>query len=142
MASLIEVALRHAEVETAGDLEATMKTLVAEPIYEFFPIGLRMVGPALVRRYYEHLIQNFLPRVQTTELVGEFTGEQGVAQEYDVLVDVEGLGAGGTGIERHRIVGVLYGEGDLLTGERIYGSDRALRLLLGPVIDELESLGS
>ena len=95
-----------------------------------------------MRRYYEHLIQNFLPRVQTTELVGEFTGEQGVAQEYDVLVDVEGLGAGGTGIERHRIVGVLYGEGDLLTGERIYGSDRALRLLLGPVIDELESLGS
>mgnify|MGYP001216764636 CR=1 FL=1 len=29
----------HAEVETAGQLEETMATLVEDPIYDFFPAG-------------------------------------------------------------------------------------------------------
>ena len=42
------------------------------------------------------------------------------------------------GLERHRLVGILTMGERLMTGERIYGSERALRLMLGPVFDELE----
>ena len=43
--------------------------------------------------------------------------------------------------EAHRVVGVLYREGSLLGGERVYASERCLRLMAGDdLIDELEPL--
>jgi len=121
----------HAEVETAGQMEETMATLVENPVYDFFPIGLRLEGGDAVRRYYRHLFDHFLPFVEGSEVVGEWVDENALVQEYVVHLRHEGKE------ERHFLVGILYVEGDLLGGERIWGSETALRRLLGPVYAEL-----
>lgn len=122
---------RHAEEETACRMEETMATLVEHPVYDFFPVGLRLEGGEAVRAYYQHLFDEFLPFVESTRLVSEWAGEDALAQEYEVVLRKEGA------LERHFILGVLYVEGTLLGGERIWGSEHTLRRLLGPVYDTL-----
>ena len=121
----------HAEVETAGQLEETMATLVEEPIYDFFPVGLRLEGAAAVRRYYRHLFDHFLPSVTGSEVIGEWVDERALVQEYVVHIHQNGQ------TERHFLTGILYVQGEKLGGERIWGSETALRRLLGPLYDEL-----
>ncbi len=60
--------------------------------------------------------------------------EGSVAQEYDITVELDGAH------ETHRVLGVLYASGNLLGGERIYGSERVIRLMLGEMFDELKPL--
>jgi hypothetical protein len=57
-----------------------------------------------------------------------------VAQEYEIALRVDGA------VEHFRVIGVLYARGDKLGGERVYASDRFVRLLTGPLFDELEPL--
>lgn len=134
IAQVLAIGMNHAEVETAGELDDTMATLVAEPVYEFFPVGLRMRGADRVRRYYQHLMDHFLPNVEDAALVDQWCNEHSLNQEYDIEVRVDDQ------LERHRVVGVLLVVGDRLSGERIYGSERVLRLMLGDLYDELEPL--
>ena len=54
IAELTAIAHRHAAAEADGDLAATLATLEPEPVYELYPVGLRMTGLPLARRYYEH----------------------------------------------------------------------------------------
>ncbi len=122
---------RHAEVETDCRMEETMATLVERPVYDFLPVGLRLEGADAVRAYYAHLFEHFLPHVESTDLVGEWVDESALVQEYVVHLGVDGV------VERHRIIGILYVEGTLLGGERIWGNEAALRRLLGPVYDQL-----
>ena len=125
----------HARVETAGDLEATMATLVDDPVYEFQPVGRVLRGSEGVRRYYVHLMEHFLPNVESADVVDEWCNENALMQEYDVVVRIDDEP------ERHRVVGVLVVGEEKLLGERIYGSERALRLMLGDTLyDELEDL--
>jgi hypothetical protein len=124
----------HARIETEGDLPGTMATLVDDPIYEFQPVGRVLRGRAGVERYYTHLMEHFLPKVETADIVDEWCNENALIQEYDVTVRVDGE------LERHRVVGVLVVGEEKLLGERIYGSERALRLMLGDLYDELEAL--
>ena len=124
----------HAAVETARDLEATMDTLVAEPIYDFLPAGRRMRGRDAVRRYYEHLMQDFMPAQRGFRLIDEWSGEASLAQEYVLEID------GPSGPERHHVIGILFASearDGLLGGERIWGSETILRRMVGPIWDEL-----
>jgi hypothetical protein len=134
IAQVLAVGTNHAQVETAGDLDSTMATLVPDPVYEFFPVGLRMRGTDAVRRYYEHLMAHFLPKVEAATVIDEWCNESSLNQEYDVSVRVDGR------LERHRVLGILEVAGDRLSGERIYASERALRLMLGDVYDELQPI--
>ena len=123
----------HARVETEGDLPATMATLVADPVYEFLPVGGLLKGRDKVQAYYEHLIGSFLPNVEDATLVDDWCNENALVEEYAMQVRVDGK------IERHRVTGILVFDGDLMTGERIWGSERALRLMLGDALfDALE----
>jgi hypothetical protein len=85
-----------------------------------------------VRRYYEHLMGAFLPRVEHSELLDQWCNESSLAQEYDVDVRTD------DGLERHRLIGILVVGDERMRGERIYGSERALRLMLGDQFDELD----
>ena len=58
---VIEIGTHHAVVETQGDLAGTMETLEPEPVYEFHPVGGILRGEDAVRRYYQNLIESFLP---------------------------------------------------------------------------------
>ena len=133
IADVERIGTAHALIETERDLEGTMATLVDDPVYEFYPVGGVLRGREGVRRYYEHLMNEFLPRVENAALVDQWVNEGALIQEYDADVHTD------EGMERHRLVGVLVIGEDKLLGERIYGSERALRLMLGDALfDELE----
>lgn len=131
---MLELGRRHASLEARRELDALMETLVGDPVYEFHPLGLRLSGGARVRRYYRQFFENFMERIVGYELLEEWVNETSVAQEYDITVELEGVR------ETHRVLGVLYADGSLLGGERIYGSERILRLMAGPMFAELEPL--
>ena len=44
LAELVEVAYRHAAAEGAGDLAGTLATMEDEPVYELYPVGLRLAN--------------------------------------------------------------------------------------------------
>ncbi|GAB3322071.1 hypothetical protein [Haliea atlantica] len=58
---LLEIAYRHTVAEENGDYEGTLATLEANPVYELFPVGLRMSGMDAARRYYRHFFDNVAP---------------------------------------------------------------------------------
>lgn len=129
-----EIGYEHARIETEGDLPGTMATLIASPVYEFQPVGALLRGRDAVERYYEHLMAHFLPHVENAVVIEEWCNETSLAQEYDVDVRIDGV------LERHRVAGILLVEGDLLRGERIWGGERILRLMLGDALyDGLEA---
>ena len=47
---------------------------------------------------------------------------------------------GPDGPETHHVIGILWAEGELMGGERIWGSEACLRAMVGPLFDELERI--
>ena len=132
---MVELGTRHAELEARRDLEGTLATLVPDPVYELLPVGRKLSGMQQVLRYYEHLFSSFIPSTRSYRLLEQWANEHSVAQEYEIEVDVGGA------LERHRVVGILFASGGLLGGERVYGSERVLRLMAGDALfDELPPL--
>jgi hypothetical protein len=105
---------------------------VENPVYGFYPAGLGMRGQDRVRRYYEHLFESFIPATKSHRLIDEWANAASLAQEYEIVLQLAGR------LETQRVLGILYAEGDLLGGERVYASDRCIRLMTGPLYDELE----
>jgi ketosteroid isomerase-like protein len=127
---LIEIAHRHAAAEARGDMDATMATLGDDPVYELLPVGLTFRGRDAARTYYEYFFSTFRPMAERGELRSEYVSDDGLAQEYVLHVRLPD----GTQ-ERHPLVSVLtFGE-SALAGERVYASERLLRLLFGPAFD-------
>ena len=133
-ARMLALGTLHARLEAERKLEPLMQTLVRQPVYEFYPLGMRMGGADQVRRYYRQFFSDFMAKVAGYELREEWVNERSVAQEYDITLDVHGAH------ETHRVLGVLYASGHLLGGERIYGSERVIRLMLGDLFDELKPI--
>jgi hypothetical protein len=135
--AMLELGTRHALLEAEGRLDEVMDTLVADPVYEFWPSGRRMRGRAQVRRYYEHLIGTFFGQQKSYRLIEEWLSERSLAQEYEMVVEFEG------GPEAHHVIGILFASAErdgLLGGERIWGSPAILAKMVGPVWDELEEI--
>ena len=134
VAQMAELGMRHSTLEAQGRLEPLLETLVEDPVYEFHPIGLGMRGGDPVRRFYTQFCERFLPMRHGYELISQWVSESSVAQEYDVSLRVDGR------VEQHRVLGVLYASGGLLGGERVYASERFIRLMTGELFDELKPL--
>lgn len=94
-------------------------------------MGMRMTGGETTTGYYAQFFEDFMEKIVGYELLDAWVNEDSVAQEYDITVDSDGEH------ETHRVIGVLYREGELLGGERIYGSDRLVRLFTGKMFDAL-----
>jgi hypothetical protein len=134
LAELTAIAHRHAAAEAAGDLAATLATLEPDPIYELYPVGLRMTGLSLARRYYAHFFARVAPRIASYEMLGEWINELGVLQEYRVSIRYEDAPT-----RDFRIMGLLkFGDG-ALAGERLYAEEELLRILFEPLWGELEA---
>jgi hypothetical protein len=112
-----------------------MATLEDDCVYELQPVGRRLLGRDRARRYYEWFFPNFRPRVVDYALRAEWANENGVAQEYTIWV----RGDAGE-IERHEVIGILTFGTTALSGERVYGDERILRLMFGPLFDEAEPI--
>lgn len=134
-AQLVEIAHRHAQAEAACDVDAIMGTLEPDPIYQFQPLGRGFAGAAMTRRWYETFVREFMPRVGGFSLRGEWLGDSGLAQEYQVEV------RGDDGQPRaYEVLGILlFGERGLC-GERIYTSEALLRLMAGSLWSQLGPL--
>ena len=137
--AMLELGRRHAELEARRALDPLMATLVENPSYEFHPMGLGMSGGDQVRRYYRQFMDDYMERIVEYQLLEEWVNKSAVVQEYDITVGVDG------GQETHRVVGILFAESTadgsvLLGGERVFASERCIRLMAGEIYDELEPL--
>jgi hypothetical protein len=132
IAALSGIARAHAAAEANGDLEATMATLEAEPVYDLHPVGLRMTGGQLTRRYYEHFFANVGPRIAGFTLIGEWVNELGVLQEYTVRYRYDD-----GRVREFHVMGLLTFGQERLSGERLYADTEFLRLLFAPVWNRL-----
>jgi hypothetical protein len=131
---LVAIALAHAQSESGNDIELTLSTLEADPVYELQPVGRVLRGMPAARRYYEHFFSRFRPLVRGYELRGEWVTDEGVGQEYVIRLATE------RGEERHHVIGILTFGADALSGERVYASERLLRTMFGPAYDQSEPL--
>lgn len=125
---------RHAQLEAEGDLDGVMATLVDDPIYDFWPIGRRARGRGAVRRYYEHLIDVFIPTQRGYRLVEEWWTDRSLCQEYEIEVNAP------QGARTYQVIGILWAEGELMGGERVWANEECLRAMVGPLFDELEPI--
>jgi hypothetical protein len=132
---LVAIALAHARSETGHDIELTLSTLEADPVYELQPVGRVLRGMAGARRYYEHFFARFRPLVRGFELRNEWVTDEGVGQEYVIT-----LATPERGEERHAVIGILTFGRDALSGERVYASERLLQLMFGPAYELAEPL--
>ncbi|QDX81669.1 hypothetical protein B9N43_10630 [Denitratisoma sp. DHT3] len=131
----IALAHRHAQAESDADVEGTLATLEAEPAYHFYPAGRKFTGMDNTRRFYEHFVSHFKPRIRNVEFHGEAVGADGLYQEYTVTLE------GDDGQARdYRILGVLVFGENALAGERIYADEALFRLLAGPLWNKMEPI--
>ena len=132
---LVAIAKAHALSETGNDIELTLSTLEPDPVYELQPMGRVLRGMPAARRYYEHFFARFRPLVRGFELRNEWVTDEGVGQEYVItLVTPE------RGEEREHVIGILTFGKEALSGERVYASERLLRLMFGPAYELSEPL--
>ncbi len=131
---MLELATRHAKVESRKRLDDLMDTLIEEPVYEFLAQGLTLRGGARVRRYYRQFFEDYMSRVTGGRRLGQWGDETAVAREDAIEI------AGADGPEVHRVMSVLFAEGDRLGGERIYASDHVVRMMAGEMFAELEPI--
>jgi len=129
---LVKVALKHAQAEGSGDMANTLGTLEAEPIYELYPVGRKMIGMQNTRRYYEHFFAEVQPRIMGWEMIAEWIGDDGLLQEYSLTYKYDGGPA-----KTFRIIGILtFGE-TKLSGERLYADEELLKIMFAPIWDEM-----
>lgn len=131
-ADLLSIAKAHAHAEEGDDPGPVLETLEADCVYELQPAGLRLEGIDVARRYYDHFFGTFRPLVAGFQLRGEWSDDRGLGQEYTIWTSTGPNGA----LERHEVIGILTFGAEKLSGERVYGSERLLRLMFGPVYDE------
>ena len=128
-------ALRHIEAEARDDLEGTLATLAADPVYELWPLGLQMRGLDRLRRYYRHFFEVARPHIADYVVHGLCYGETSMISEITLTWRYDD---GSTRQFRNATV-LVYGEGGI-AGERMYAEPEFFRLLLGPVLADLEPI--
>jgi len=130
LAQLIEMSHRHSAAEAALDVEATLATMEAPYFYEVWPAGLRMEGREQARRYYTYHFATLRPRMIGMDRIGDWEGEDGVVIER--LVHVRNDDGS---VEKFRVIAVqAFGENGI-AGERMYASDKFIKLIFGPMLD-------
>lgn len=134
-AEFLALARAHAAAEGLGDLEGTLATLDVEPVFELYPVGLRLTGMARVRRYYEHFLQVVSPCFDRDGIVqlAEWVGPTGLIQEYHLPYRY----ASGEIRVFHIVSELVFGRERLL-GERMSASEELFRIMYAPLWNELE----
>jgi hypothetical protein len=125
-----ELAQTHAYHEDRGEFEPLLRTLTSDAVYQFCPLGVQLEGVDAVLRYYERVERHYSPLVEQSRVEMFVASESAAAIEYALQLRLDG------GRVDDRLVVVLPVRGRLFSGERIYSSERVLRLLLGEMIDE------
>ena len=134
---LIDVAYARLMAEGEADLDGAMASFEGEPVYELFPVGRRMRGMDAARRYYRHFFAEVLPRLVNDKIIvhGNSVTETGLINE-STLVYRHDDGAE----QSFRVLGILVFGEKAVTGERIFADEAFLRVMFGPLWDEMEPI--
>jgi len=122
---------KHMECETNLDLEGVLETLVDHPVYEFYPLRLKLEGKENIRKFYREHFDDFFPKIKSHKLINEWWGPETVCMEYDLWLNEPALD------RAHRILVVLTAKGLLLNGERFYAEEELVRLMTGNTFSRL-----
>jgi hypothetical protein len=140
-AAVLALCHEHAAAEAAFDVDRILRTLVPEPIYEFYPANRSLTGWERVETFYRVEYPRFAATVTNFEVLGEWVNEKAALQEYVIVV------RGQEGAEPpvpFRVLSMMPvdGERQLLKGETLYCDDAFGRHLLGSLWAETTPLQS
>jgi carboxymethylenebutenolidase len=113
----------HLEAEVALDVDATMATMSANPIWECVPLNFRATGADAVRELYNRVIANYIPRLKNFEELTTSIGENQAVVEHMFTMEMPD-GSTATG---HHLAVALMEDGEMV-GERVYFDSRVEKL--------------
>lgn len=119
----------HEMAEFQVDLDATMATLVDNPVYELPSLGWRIEGRSAVRETYRRLLHGSDKRNMWADKRVHAISEDSLSREAYVYVDTE------DGRVTGQYFAVIAFEGDKISGERMYMDTtfaKAMAEILGP----------
>ena len=122
--------------EATNDVDTILQAFIDDPVFEFLPVGLRLSGHDAVKRFYQEMLDHFVPRVQGFHALNTFWNDTGMAMEEEITYLLDD----GTEQVVHFIVMTGVSDGRLW-GERLYGDETFFRHLLGRLYDEAEPIG-
>ena len=126
---------KHIEFETNLDLEGVLGTLVDHPVYEFYPLRLKLEGKDNIRKFYRDHFDTFFPKIQSHTLINEWWGSETVCMEYDLY-----LKEPADPNRAYRIMVVLTAQCPLLKGERFYAEEELIHIMTGNSFTRLVKL--
>ena len=138
-AAVLALCHEHAAAEAAFDVDRVLRTLVPDPVYEFYPVNRSLTGWERVETFYRVEYPRFAATVTDFELLGEWVNEQAALQEYVIDVHFQ------PGVETTTSFRVLSmmpvdPERRLLRGETLYCDQAFGRHLLGSLWEETAAL--
>lgn len=135
-AAVLALCHEHAAAEAETQMERVLATMVDEPRFEFFPMGVALSGRQAVERFYHEEYPRFAKQVADYELLDEWANERTSIQEYTIDV------AGPDGTVCYHVISMMPVDErtGLLTGERLYCDDRLVHALLGSLAERLEPI--
>ena len=116
---------KHADLESKHDLEGVLATLVEDPIYEIYPMRLKLEGKENIRAFYREHFDSFFPLIASFQLINEWWDSESAAMEYDLFLKPP------YAEKSYRIQVILTAKNNLLLGERFYISQELARLMSG-----------
>jgi hypothetical protein len=134
-AAVLALCHEHAAAEAAFDVDRILRTLVPDPVYEFYPANRSLTGWARVETFYRVEYPRFAGTVTRFELLGEWVNEQAALQEY--VIDVRREPAVETSTPFHVLSMMpVDPQRQLLRGETLYCDEAFGRHLLGSLWEE------
>lgn len=122
---LSALADKRFQVSGSRDVDTTMSLLIGEPVYEIYPIGLRLAGQENVRRYYEYMFSHVTPTI-SAEHLDTFFADNSIAFELKLTHQPSSGDS-----ESFRLFSIMDVIGDRFVGERLYGDERLFRIFFG-----------
>ena len=93
-AAVLALCHGHAAAEADFDVERILRTLVPDPVYEFYPANRSLTGRDRVQTFYRVEYPRFAATVAHFEVLGEWVNERAALQEY--VIEVRGEAGAGT----------------------------------------------
>jgi hypothetical protein len=124
---------RHADLETKLDLDGVMSTLVDHPIYEFYPIRLKLEGKENVREFYRDHFLSFFPMIASHVVISETWLSDAAFLEYDLKLKDHSE-------KTYRIMVVLNAKNSLLIGEKFFVDDELVKFMCGNSFSKLTGI--
>jgi hypothetical protein len=136
-AALLALCREHAAAEAAFDIDRILRTLVPDPVYEFYPANRSLSGWNRIETFYRDEYPRFAATVVRFEVLGEWVNEHAALQEYVIDVRPE---SGAEASFRVLSMMPVDDERQLLAGETLYCDEAFVRHLLGSLWTEMTSL--